>query len=65
MMGGGNYLEREVFAAFLQLTAAQRKVIQAFAKANTVDGGSINRLLKYLFCTEKLAETRVPDPLPA
>jgi transcriptional regulator with XRE-family HTH domain len=42
---GVNHIEREAFAAFLQLPVAQRKVIreviQAFAKANTVDGGSI------------------------
>jgi hypothetical protein len=44
---GVNYVEREAFDAFLQLPAAQRKVIreviQAFAKANTVDGASTKK----------------------
>jgi transcriptional regulator with XRE-family HTH domain len=43
---GVNYLERETFAAFLQLPAAQRKIIRevilTFAKANAADGSGKN-----------------------
>lgn len=41
---GVNHIEREAFDAFLQLPAVQRKVIreviQAFARANTLEGAS-------------------------